>query len=115
MKPIVKNTFAFLGVILLVHAIYNFISTEMLTQKYYRNISKVKVGMRLNEARKIVGDLEYQYWTQDIESAEIIIQKDNGKPVYTLEYNMAFAGSDNPKIYFDPNTLIVTKVLTGRE
>ncbi|MEY2692702.1 MAG: hypothetical protein RIT03_1092, partial [Bacteroidota bacterium] len=40
--------------------------------------------MTLNEARQIVGDLEYQYWTQDDKSAEIIIQNIDGKPVYTL-------------------------------
>ncbi|MEY2692907.1 MAG: hypothetical protein RIT03_1298, partial [Bacteroidota bacterium] len=31
----------------------------------------------------------------------------------TLEYNMVFGGSDNPRIYFDPITLIVTKINLG--
>jgi hypothetical protein len=113
MKPIIKNTFAFLGVILLTYGIYNFVQRERLTEKYWKNIKKVKIGMTLNEARQIVGDLEYQYWTQDDKSAEIIIQNIDGKPVYTLEYNMVFGGSDNPRIYFDPITLIVTKINLG--
>ena len=113
MKPIVKNIFAFLGVIFLTYGIYNFVQNERITEKYWENIKKVKVGMTLIEARKIVGDLEYQYWTQDNKSGEIIVQSIDGKPIYSLEYDMVFAGSDNPKIYFDPNTLIVTKVVTG--
>jgi hypothetical protein len=113
MKPTTKNIFAFLGVIFLTYGIYNFVQREKLTEKYWANIKKVKIGMSLNEAREIVGDLKYQYWTQDCESAEIIVQNIDGKVVYTLEYAMVFAGSDNPRIYFDPNTLIVNKINIG--
>jgi hypothetical protein len=114
MKPIIKNIFVFLGVVFLIYEIYTFIQSENLTGKYWKNISKVKVGMSLDEARHIVGDLEYQYWTQDNKSGEIIVsKKNNGELVYALEYDMVFGGSDNPKIYFDPNTLIVTEVLNG--
>ncbi|RRJ91332.1 hypothetical protein [Flavobacterium macacae] len=67
----------------------------------------------LNEAREIIGDLQYQHLTQDDKSAEIIVQIINGKPTYTLEYDMVFGGSDNPRIYFDPNTLKVTKIING--
>jgi hypothetical protein len=113
MKQITINIFAFLGVISLIYGMYNFVQKEKLTEKYWENIKKVKVGMTLNETRQIIGDLKYQYWTQDDKSAEIIIQIIDGKPIYSLEYNMVFGGSDNPKIYFDPNTLKVTKVIIG--
>ena len=70
--------------------------------------------MTLEQARTIIGDIEYQYWTQDDRSGEISVnKKSDGTVEYTLEYDMVFAGSDNPKIYFDPNTLIVTKVFYG--
>ena len=113
MKQLVKNIFASLGFIFLIYGIYNFVKRERITESYWENIKKVKVGMNLNEARAIIGDLEYEYWTQDDKSAEITVQIIDGKPIYTLEYDMVFGGSDNPKIYFNPNTLKVTKVING--
>ena len=113
MKQLVKNIFAFLGFIFLIYGIYNFVKRERLTKSYWENIKKVKVGMTLNEAREVIGDLKYQYWTQDDKSAEIIVQIIDGKPIYTLEYDMVFGGSENPRIYFDPNTLKATKIING--
>ena len=98
----------------LIFEIYVYIASENITQKYWDNISKVKVGMNLDEARKIIGDYEYQYWTQDNKSGEIIITKDkNNNPIYSLEYDMLFGSSGNPKIYFDPNTLSIYKIERG--
>ena len=110
----IKNILAFSGVLLLIFEVYNIIENERITKKYWENISKVKVGMTLEEARKIIGDSKYESWTQDNKSGEIIVSKDtNGKLTYAVEYDMVFGGSDNPKLFFDPNTLIVTEILKG--
>ncbi len=110
----IKNILASLGILLLIFEAYNFIQKERINEKYWRNISKVKVGMTLEEARKIIGDYKYESWTQDNKSGEIIVSRDtNGKLTYAVEYDMVFGGSDNPKIFFDPNTLIVTEILNG--
>lgn len=69
--------------------------------------------MTLQEAREIIGDLKYQYWTQDNKSGEIIISDFNGELTYSLEYPMIFAGSDNMRIEFDPITLRVTDKFCG--
>ncbi len=69
--------------------------------------------MTLEQAREIIGDLKYQYWTQDEKSGEIIVSESNGKLNYSLEYPMVFAGSDNMRIYFDPITLLVTDKFCG--
>lgn len=110
----VKNILAFLGILLLIFEAYGYIQNERITGKYWQNIEKVKVGMTLEEARKIIGDSKYESWTQDNKSGEIIVSKDtNGKISYAIEYDMVFGASDNPKIYFDPNTLIVTEISKG--
>ncbi len=109
-----KRIIIIIGSLFLIFEIYGYIKSEITTQKYWDNISKMKVGMNLDEARKIIGDYEYQYWTQDNKSGEIIITKDrNNNPIYSLEYDMLFGASENPKIYFDPNTLIIYKIEQG--
>lgn len=80
---------------------------------YYNNCEKVKVGMTLKEAREIIGDLKYQYWSADEISAEIIVYERNNELTYSLNYPMYFGGSDNIQIKFNPNTLIVTNVFCG--
>ena len=80
---------------------------------YYNNCEKVKVGMTLKEAREIIGDLKYQYWSADEISGEIIITEMDNNLKYTLEYPYFLGGSENIQIEFDPNTLIVTNVFCG--
>jgi hypothetical protein len=113
MKKTLLYILAFIGVISVVSKIVGLYNTEKLTRQYWDNCSKVKVGMTLNEARQIIGDLKYQYWAQDQKSAEIIVQQNKNGVEYTLEYNMIFAGSDNMRLYFDPVTLRVTKIFCG--
>lgn len=114
MKKTILYLFAIIGTVCVISKITSFILYENLTSEYWENGKKVKVGMTLEEARKVIGDLKYQYWTQDNKSGEIIIsEKPDGTKQYVLEYGMVFAGSDTMKIYFDPNTLIVTKVFYG--
>ncbi len=108
--------FAIIGIISVVpltSKILKIYQTEKLISKYWNNCEKVEVGMTLQEAREIIGDLKYQYWTQDNKSGEIIISDFNGELTYSLEYPMIFAGSDNMRIEFDPITLRVTDKFCG--
>ncbi|WP_299821623.1 hypothetical protein [uncultured Pontibacter sp.] len=104
---------AFIGVVSVVSKIVSLYYSEKRTRVYWSNCEKVKVGMTLNEARQIIGDLEYQYWTQDEKSGEILVSQGKEGAEYTLEYDMVIAGSDNMRLYFDPITLRVTKVFCG--
>lgn len=113
MKKLVVDAFALIGLISLILNTFKFFQTERLTNQYWKNCEKIEVGMTLNQAREIIGDLKYQYWTQDKKSAEIIVLEDDDKLIYTLEYDMVFAGSDNMRLEFDPNTLIVTDIFCG--
>lgn len=111
MKQKALTLFSIIGVIFICYKSYSLIKKEIRAQNYINNCQKVKVGMDLNEARTIMGDLKYQYWTQDEMSGEIIVYKDNkGNLKYSLEYDMVFGGSENPQIIFDPLTLKVTEV-----
>lgn len=113
MKKKLLYFFAFIGVVSLVAKIVGFYQSENITSQYWKNCEKVKIGMTLIEARQVIGDLKYQYWTQDSKSVEILVQQSKKGIEYTLEYDMVFAGSDNMRIHFDPNTLQVTKVFCG--
>ena len=90
-----------------------FYRTEKLTREYWKNCEKVEIGMTLKEAREIIGDLKYQYWTQHENSGGIMVSEYKGELKYTLEYPMVFAGSDNMRLEFDPNTLRVTDIFCG--
>lgn len=113
MKKLILYLFAIVGIISLLIKIIGFYRTEKLINQYYKNCDKVEIGMNLEQAREIIGDLKYQYWTQDDKSGEIIVSESNGKPNYSLEYPIVFAGSDNMRIYFDPITLLVTDKFCG--
>ncbi|MDP2159029.1 MAG: hypothetical protein Q8K02_00975 [Flavobacterium sp.] len=111
MKQKALTLFSIIGVIFICYKSYSLIKREIRARSYISNCQKVKVGMNLDEARKIMGDFKYQYWTQDEMSGEIIIKKDNeGNLLYSLEYDIVFGGSENPRIIFDPKTLNVTEV-----
>lgn len=114
MKNYLLWLFAIIGFICVIAKSISFFLWNKQTNGYYQNCSKVQVGMTLYEAREAIGDLKYEAWTQDNWSAEIVIhgQPDEVKE-YVLEYDMLFGGSDNMKIYFDPNTLLVTEVFCG--
>ncbi|TRO66804.1 hypothetical protein [Christiangramia sabulilitoris] len=105
--------FAAIGLLSICIQIVQFFIEENRTQSYWNNCEKVEIGMKLNEAREIIGDLKYQYWTQDSKSGEIIIYEKNGELEYSIEYDMIFAGSDNMRLIFDPKTLKITDKFCG--
>ena len=113
MKKVFLYIFAIIGIISLISEIVGLYRTEKMTREYWKNCEKVEIGMTLEEARGIIGDLKYQYWTQDDKSGEIIITEYKGELSYKLEYPMIFAGSDNMRLEFDPKTLRVTDKFCG--
>jgi|GEM_PF-6576498 hypothetical protein len=116
MKKFFLNLFAVIGIISVVtltSKIFKLYKSEKTVRKYWKSCEKVEVGMTLQEAREIIGDLKYQYWTQDDKSGEIIISDFNGKLTYSLEYPMIFAGSENMRIKFEPIILRVTDKFCG--
>jgi len=113
MKKVVFYILVIIGVICSISKITRFYINEKTTREYWRNCEKVEIGMSLDNARKIIGDAKYQYWTQDHISGEIIISSYEDELKYTLEYPMVFAGSDNMRLEFDPITLSITDVFCG--
>jgi len=113
MKKTILYIFAIIGIISLISKMVGFYQTEKLTREYWKNCEKVEIGMTLNEAREIIGDLKYKYWTQHQNSGGIMVSEIQGELKYTLEYPMVFAGSDNMRLEFDPNTLRVTDIFCG--
>ena len=108
--------FASLGIIAstsLIMKVINFYKSEKVIQSYVANCENVEVGMSLEEARKIIGDLKYQYWASHEKSGGIIVKKIDGEVIYSLEYPMRFAGSSNMSLRFDPITLKITEVFCG--
>ena len=113
MKKVIIYLLAIIGIISLISKTVGFYRTEKMAREYWKNCEKVEIGMTLEKAREIIGDLEYQYWTQDEESGEIIVTEYKGELSYKLEYPMIFAGSDNMRLEFDPKTLRVTDKFCG--
>lgn len=70
MKTFLLSFFALIGAICVVTKIISYYNWNSATSEYYTNCNKVRVGMPLNEARKIIGDLQYNAWTQDDLSGE---------------------------------------------
>ena len=114
MKNYLLKIFAIIGIVFFVFKVVTFFQRESTLRKYWKNCEKVKIGMTLDQVREIVGDKEYQYWSKSYKSGSIILNTNEDiKRRFCLEYDMVFAGSDTPKIYFDPNTLLVTEIFLG--
>ncbi len=114
MKNLFIKIFAIIGILLFSLKVFTFFEKELIARKYFENCKKVKVGMSLSQAREIVGDIDYQYWTKSYKSGSIIVNPEaEEKRKFSLEYQEVFAGSDHPQLYFDPKTLKITEVFTG--
>ena len=113
MKKFLLYFFASAGIIGLTFKIIVFYQNEKLAAHYWKNCQNVEIGMTLEQAREIIGDLRYASWTQDKKSAEILVYEWKGEVTYSLVYPMLFGGSDTMRIYFDPITLRVTEIFCG--
>ncbi|MCP2045055.1 hypothetical protein [Pontibacter sp. HSC-36F09] len=111
MKKKLIYIFAFIGLIATVKVIYDFIKEQSEASQYLSVCENVKVGMTLEEAKKVMGDYEYyrrrnrsEIWTSFNNSTE---------KTYYLTYPAVFLASTGTEIYFDPDTQLVTKVVCG--
>lgn len=106
--------FAVIGVFSSIYFIVKFVNGYNRNNQniqYDLNCEKVKIGMTLEEARRIIEDSNYDNRIKVISGIKIGNYKDT--ILYTLNYSSKFAASENTHLEFNPNTLIVTKVTCG--
>jgi hypothetical protein len=103
--------FAVIGIIATIWVIYDFLKAQNDASKYLSRCDNVRVGMTLEEAKKVMGDYEYyrrrnrsEIWTSFNNSEE---------KTYYLTYPVVLLASTGTEIYFDPDTQLVTKVVCG--
>src|SRR5215203_5632176 len=108
LRKVLLYGFAFVGVLSMLLLAIDFFKQNSTAKTYLRNCENVKVGMSVEQAKSIMGDLDYNHkyrseiWT--------VFNQDTAK-VYYLDYPSAFGASTGTEIYFEPNTQIVTKVI----
>lgn len=78
---------------------------------YSANCEKVKPGMTVAEAKKVMGD--YHYYTRANRSEIWTFLNDDTTKTYYLQYPTPFMASDGTQIHFDPITQLVTGVTCG--
>ncbi|MEJ8801369.1 hypothetical protein [Pontibacter sp. H249] len=111
MKKKLLYIFAFIGFIATVKTIYDFLKEQNDASQYLSMCGSVKVGMTLEEAKKVMGDYEYYRMRN---RSEIWTSFNNSKEkTYYLTYPSVFLASTGTEIYFDPETQLVTKVVCG--
>ena len=113
MKQNIKNlalwVFAIIGMINTILFFVNQYNSSKEAKEYAQNCEKVKVGMSVEEAKKIMGDYDYYEKTTRSEIWPEDLRLESPRKFY-LNYP---ASSTPHRIYFDPNTMIVTKVFCG--
>ena len=109
LKKISLIVFASIGIIYLVLATYNFLTSQKEAKIYRKNCDLIKVGMSVQDAKRIMGDYDR------ITRSEIWIEHQNIDSLrsFYLSYPTFFIGSTWPMVYFNPNTMLVTKVICG--
>lgn len=105
---IVLVVLAIIGAISSLMQIYDFFKSENEAKEYRKNCEMIKVGMTVT--KKVMGDYK---WFRKNTRSEIWIEgrKNDSKSGFYLSYPAKFGASGWPMIYFDPNTMTVTKVI----
>ena len=108
-KNVTILIFALIGILSTIVYAYRFFKSQSEAKDYEKNCVLVKIGMPVSEAKKIMGDYhqfdkttQSEIWIEDI-------KVDSVRQFY-LNYPARFGGSEWPMIYFDPNTMLVTKI-----
>lgn len=110
-KKIVIYCFVPIGITTLILLFYNLLIENIEAKKYSKNCIKVKIGMTLEEAKSIMGDLsEFNVKTR----SEICTHFNDEKiKKYYLNYPTVIGASSGIEIYFNPTTQIVTEIFCG--
>ncbi|MBC6606378.1 hypothetical protein H8B13_06085 [Hymenobacter sp. BT188] len=77
------------------------------------NCEKVKVGMTLEAAKKLMGD--YNYYERANRSEIWTFYNNEKAKQYFLTYPAPFAASEGTWIHFDPETQLVIGVTCGEK
>lgn len=111
MKKIVF-VFAIIGVLYTINNTYNYTKEYQTVRKYYNNCEKIKIGMTLQKARKLIGDERLQYNNKCNIRGDIIVSIDSKDSIiFSLVFPYyKMVQSESMRFDFDPNTLKVTKI-----
>lgn len=110
-KRITLYAFALIGATTLLLWVADFAKQNNVGKSYLKNCANVKVGMTLEQAKEVMGDLDY--YNHKYRSEIWTVFDKNTSKVYYLSYPAVIGASTGTEIYFDPNTQIVTKVVCG--
>ena len=104
----VLKILALIGVIFLLVITFRFVRRKHEVSTYDSNCHHVKVGMTVDEAKEIMGD--NRPWEKQTSSRIHIYRHDDPTLRYCLSYPGWIGSSDWTQIYFDPTTMLVTKI-----
>lgn len=112
-----KTLFTILVIVIysLAVVIYEWVKYERDAHTYLQNCKDVPVGISIQEAKEIMGDRIY-YKRQN--RSEIWLSnpyKKRDNPKYYLIYPTGFGASQSIRIYFDPTSQLVTKVVCATD
>ena len=111
MKKLIIYSLAIIGAFSIGKVLYDITKRQMDASDYLKKCEEVKVGMTLEQAKKIMGD--YDYTNRKFRSEIWTFFNNDSLKVYYLTYPTIFAASTGTEIYFDPNTQLVTKIVCG--
>jgi hypothetical protein len=106
--------FALIGLIFTVFYIYSKINEHQILKLKHENCKKIKTGMPVKLARQILDDDLRTWGTNDLHGKiEYSFDVDSLPHYYIIYKPYKWAQSEFLYIYFDPQTLKVTKVKCG--
>jgi hypothetical protein len=101
--------FAFIGILSIILHLSNCSKYNRAANKFYKKCAEVKEGMLLEKVKLIMGDS----YEKEFNSEIFMHQGENAAPGFYLRYPTLIGNSIGIIIYFDPKTLIVTKIICG--
>lgn len=111
MKRILIYCLATIGLISVLKFGYDLIKYQNDASEYLKKCREVKIGITLQEAKKIMGD--YAYYERKNRSEIWTYFSNDHVKTYYLTYPAPFTASTGIEIYFDPTTQIVTNIVCG--
>ena len=115
MKNLVINMLALIGFISVGKIAFDVVRREKDAKQYLANCENIRLGMTLDEAKKVMGDYDYylranrsEIWTYPISGSNDVLLRKSG---YYLTYPVVFGASSGTEIHFDPITQKVIGVV----
>lgn len=111
MRKILIYVFAIIGLISTLKFCYDLFNYQSDAAEFLNKCHEVKIGMTLQEAKKLMGD--YSYYERKNRSEIWTCFDGDSVKVYYLTYPASFSASTGTEIYFNPSNQVVTKVICG--